>query len=93
MSSILQSRRGATWKCLGAPKCLSNRVSLPQSENINRQGAKIAKTEMVMWETTDKTSESPRNRVCVLRWKDREHRILGGLGALARSPWGRVSCR
>jgi hypothetical protein len=55
-------------------------LPLPQSENINRQGAKIAKTEMVMWGTTDKTSESPRNRFCVLRWKDREHRILGGPG-------------
>lgn len=32
MKSILQSRRGATWKCPGAPKCFSNRVSLWRAE-------------------------------------------------------------
>lgn len=32
MNSILQSRLGATWKCLGAPECLSNRVSLWRAE-------------------------------------------------------------
>jgi hypothetical protein len=55
----------------------------PQSDIINRQGAKNAKSEVAHWEETNRTHDGPMNGDSRPSMEKSEFLILGDIGVMA----------